>query len=160
MASKVPEVIFKAFAKEGKIRFTDPEDLYKYCIEHDGEELFVYLKESNKASDKMKMYAFYYVNILQCAVIGFTSVGYEGIDIVKADYLLRASFAKDFIQKPDGSWIPIMLDKRNMSKNRLLKYITDCIFFIENELQITVPSSDEYKVQIKTGQNFKKVRNE
>ena len=158
MASKVPEIIFKAFVKDGKLKFTDPEDVFKMCVEHEGQSLLVHFKEESKTSEKMRMFAFYYVNILQCALIGYTNAGYEGLDIVKTDYLLRAEFAKDFIQKPDGSWVAIMLDKRNMTKARLLKYITDCIFFIENELQVTVPSSDEYKVSVQTGKDFKKIK--
>jgi hypothetical protein len=152
MSKKVPESIFKAFARGGKPVFGP--DMNSYCIEHEGEELFVHVEPAVQLSSKMKLYAFYHVNILECAVIGYTAAGYEGIDKVKADYLLRAEFAKDFIKLPDGSYKPIMLDKKGMTMPRLLKYVQDCIFFIENELQIRVPEAEEFKLKKATGRNF------
>jgi hypothetical protein len=160
MSNKLPEVIFTALSKDGALSFTTKEQLSAFCREHDQEELLVYLKPAAKGSEKMKLYAFYHVNVLQCAVMGYTYAGYPGIDAVKADYLLRAEFAKDFIQKPDGTYIPVMLDKRGMTKARLLKYVTDCIFFIETELQQRVPESEEWKLKVKTGRNFKRVTND
>lgn len=158
MSKKIPEAIFTAKAVNGKIVVSEPDHLNFYAIEHDNEELFVHVEPIVQLPEKMKLYAYYHVNILQCAVIGYTAAGYPGIDTVKADYLLRAEFAKDFIRKPDGSYTAIMLDKRNMTKTRLLKFAQDCIFFIETELGIIVPSSEEFKIKKATGKNFKEIK--
>mgnify|MGYP006921356593 CR=1 FL=1 len=157
MSNKIPELIFSARAENEKLLFRNPEDVRKYCIEHSDEDLLVHIQPLAKTAPKLKMYAFYYVNILECAVIGYTNAGYEGVDKVTADYLLRAQFAKDYIRKPDGTYEPIMLDKRNMSKARLLKLLQDSIMFIENDLGIEVADSEEYKVMKATKRNFKKV---
>lgn len=138
----------------GKPLFKNQEDLYRYCVEHEGEEIIASLRPKVNTPAKKKMFAFYHANVLQCAMIGYTAAGYPGMDTVKADYLLRAELAKDFIEKPDGSYEPVMLDKRNFTKARLLKYLQDCIFFIESDLQVRVPSADEYRAAIATGRNF------
>jgi len=157
MSKKVQESIFPFTCKDGRVVWTYPEDVRKYCIEHEGEEIYAGFDPAVKLSAKMKLYAFYHVNILNCAVIGYTYAGYEGIDKVKADYLLRAEFCKDFIKKPDGTYQPIMLDKRNMTAARLVKFVQDCIMFIEETLQVDVPSSEEYKLSKGTGRSFKNV---
>lgn len=156
---RVPEVIFGATASErfpGTLFWDNNEDLKKYCIEHAGERLFIHIEPMAQVSEKMKQYAFYHKVILPCAVLGYTFAGYEGIDNVKADYLLRAEFAKDYIRKGQD-YIPIVMDKRNMTKARLHKYMSDCIFFIEQELQQLVPDSGDYKISKETGRDFKKV---
>lgn len=158
MATKrVPEVIFSATAYNERLVFDNTEDLRKYLVEHAGEKLFVHIEPEAQIAPKMKQYAFYHKVILHCAVLGYTNAGYEGIDNVNADYLLRASFCKDFIKNPNGEYIPIMLDKRNMTKTRLHKFMEDCIFFIENDLQVIVPDSDTYKLNKVSGRNFKKI---
>lgn len=152
------EAIFSRICKDGKLVPLNPEDEHKYAIENDGEIIVCHYKPMAKTGEKMRMYAYYYRVILDCAMIGFTYIGYEGIDKVKSDYLLRAEFAKDFIMRPDGSAQIIMLDKKNMTKARLLKYLQDCIMFIENELQQKVPDSYEYKIKKLTGRSFTEVK--
>ena len=156
MSSKLPEAIFKCTAIDGEPVWAS-EDFRRYLIEHEGEELILHAKPSVKTAEKLKMYAFWHVNILNCAVLGYTYAGYPGMDTVKADYLLRAEFAKDFIQKPDGTYIPIMLEKKSMTKARLLKLLQDAIQFIEQDLQVEVADAQEWKVKKITGRNFKTV---
>lgn len=152
------EAIFSKVSKDGKLVSLSPDEERKYALEHDGEIIVAHYKPMAKTGEKMRMYAFYHSVMLECAMIGFTYIGYEGIDKVKADYLLRAEFAKDFIVRPDGSTQVIMLDKRNMTKARLLKYLQDCIMFIESELQQNIPDSSEYKLKKLTGRDFKEVK--
>lgn len=138
--------------------FYNTYDLEKYCSMHEGEDLIISIKPFAKTGAKMRMYAFYHGPLLDCAVIGFSRQGYEGVDKVKADYLLRAEFAKDFLLKPNGEAIPIMLDKRQMTKDRLTKFITDCLFYIETNLEMTVPDAEEYKANKGTNRNFKRIK--
>jgi len=152
--SKLPEMIIRASAQEVRMAFKNNSDVNAYCIEHEGEDLLVHFEAEVKKSSKFSMYAFWYCNILECAVIGYTGAGYSGIDKVTADYLLRADFAKDFVRKPDGSYQPIMLDKKRMTKPRLHKLLSDAIFFIENELNVRVTESSEYQIKKATGINF------
>ena len=151
------EAIFKGRSQNGRLVFYNSEDVQKVLDENDGEDIIIEMKPESKTSQKMKMYAFYHGPLLHCAMIRYTFAGWDGIDKVKADYLLRAEFAKDFIKRPDGEYVPIMIDKRKMTKNRLLKYIQDCLLFIEIELKQSVPDSESYKASKGTGHNFKKV---
>lgn len=156
---KVPEVIFGAKAGDNypNIIWDNDEDLKKYLTEHAGERLFIHIEPEAQLSEKMQMYAFLHKVIYPCAVIGYTACGYEGVDNVKADFMLRAEFAKDFVKKPNGEYQVIVLDKRNMTNVRLHKFMSDCIFFIENDLQTRVPDSETYKLNKATGNNFEKV---
>jgi len=151
------EAIFLAKSDRQKLTFYNTEDLATFCGENDGQDIIVSLKPKAKASEKTRLYAFYHGPLLHCAMIGYTFAGWEGLDKVKVDYLLRAEFAKDFLKRPDGSYQVVMLDKKRMTKNRFLKYVQDCLFFIENELKQGVPDSEEYKASKGTGHQFTKV---
>lgn len=152
------EAIFKCNCKNGKLLFHNVYDLERYATLNEGEELIVSFKPLAKVGVKVRMYAFYHGPLLDCAMIGYIRQGYEGLDKVKVDYLLRAEFAKDFLVKPNGEAIPIMLDKRQMTKDRLFKFITDCLFFIETELEMEVPDSQEYLINKSTSRNFKRIK--
>ena len=154
---KISEAIFKATAKNKKLVWHNVYDLERFLIENEDVDLFVTFKQLNKLSEKFKMYAYYHGPLLACAIIGYTNAGYSGIDKVKADYLLRAEFAKDFILKPNGDTQVIMLDKSSMNKTRLLKLLVDCIQFLEEELDMECPDSEEWKLKRQTGKDFKKV---
>lgn len=157
---KIPEVIFTAKALNGYIVFDNMEELSMYALEHEQEELMVHIIPAAKVSPKLKMYKYYHKVILNCAMIGYTHAGYPNLDLVSTDYLLRAELAKSFVEKPGGEYQPIMLDKRNMTKARLHKYLEDCIFFIETQLQVIVPDSEAYKSGGDTGnRNFKTIKN-
>lgn len=158
MSSKLETFILEFTAKGGKPVWKNPDDLYRHCVEHEGEDITVQMLPTVKTAKKLKMFRFYYVNVLHCAVIGYTHAGYPAMDTVKADYLLRAECAKSFIEKPNGEFEPIMLDKRSMTNARLLKYLQDCIHFIESELGVRVPSAEEYRMQRDTGISFREVR--
>lgn len=154
------EALFDARCIDKKLVFTNSADLEKYCIQHSSEEIIVQLKLAARVGPKMRLYAFYHGPLLEVAMIGYTYAGYEGIDKVKADYLLRAEFAKDFIKRPDGTYVPIMMDKHKMSQPRLFKFVQDCVFFIERDLQQTIPDSEEYKISKNAGRNYKRVQTE
>lgn len=152
------EAIFRALCKNGKIIYHNTFDVERYAQMNEGEDLIINMKPMAKTGQKVRMYAFYHGPLLDCAMLGYIRQGYEGLDKVKVDYLLRAEFAKDFLVKPNGEAIPIMLDKRQMTKDRLFKFITDCLFFIETELEMEVPDSQEYLINKSTSRNFKRIK--
>lgn len=155
---KISEAIFKFTAKGGKAIYHNVYDFERFLLENEGLELYTTFKQANKLSEKWKMYNFYHGPLLACAIVGYTKAGYSGIDKVKADYLLRAEFAKDFIIGSGGKTTVIMIDKSTMSKSRLLKLLQDAIFFIEEELQMEVPDSNEWRAKKDTGKNFTTVK--
>lgn len=155
---KVSEAIFRSTVTNKKIVWHNIYDLERFLMENEGMELYWTCTQANKLSEKWKMYCFYHGPLLACAVIGYTNAGYSGIDKVKADYLLRAEFAKDFILKPDGSTQVIMLDKSGMNKGRLLKLLQDSIHYLEEEFGQECPDSEEWKIKKLTGKNYKKIK--
>ena len=151
------EAILTARSNGERLFFYNSKDFAKLLTETAGEDLIISVKPKAKSAEKLRMFAYYHGPVLHCAMMGFTAMGYDGIDKVKAEYLLRAEFAKDFIKKPDGSYQVIMLDRSAMTKARFLKYLQDCLLFIENDLKMNVPDSEEYLVSKATSRNFKKV---
>jgi hypothetical protein len=152
---KVTEAIFKFHAKDGKAVYHNVYDYERFLRENEGVELYGTYKQANKLSEKWKMYNYYYGVILQCAILAYTKAGWPGVDKVKADYLLRAEFAKDFILGPNGKQTVIMLDKSGMTKARLLKLLQDCIQYLEEEFGQECPDSTEWKMKKETGREFK-----
>tara|TARA_R110000803_G_scaffold85381_2_gene151742 strand:+ start:403 stop:900 length:498 start_codon:yes stop_codon:yes gene_type:complete len=132
----------------------EQKDFIDYIQEsaYKSSELILDLKVANRRNEKQMMYAYYHKVILSSAIRGFSDLGYEAMDKVKADYLLKAECAKDVMynSKTDSEVI-FLEDKAAMNKDRLLKFITDCIHFIEIELGVRVPDADEYKNMMTTG---------
>jgi hypothetical protein len=155
---KPSETIFHATSKNGKLLFHNIYDSERFLRQYEDLPMIVTMKPFAKTGAKMRMYAFYHGPLLDCAMIGFNNQGYEGIDKVKADYLLRAEFAKDYIKKPNGEYVVHVIDKSNMTKDRFVKYLTDCIMFIEQELQMEIPDSEAYKMKKETGRNYTTVK--
>lgn len=152
------EAILIATSKDNKMLFHNSYDLERYCKEHDGQELVVSIKPMAKTSPKMLLYAFYHGPLLDCFIKAYTSAGYDGIDKVKADFLLRAEFAKDFILKKNGEAIPYIIDKKDMTKERLTKFVQDCLFHLEDEFKMTPPDAEEYKLNKGSSTKFKAVK--
>jgi hypothetical protein len=127
----------------------DVQTLMKGSI---GEELTVEFKLSAKISKKAKMYNFYHRVILGVAMECFTNDGWESVDKVKADYLLKAECGKGIMynSKTDEEEI-YLLDKARMNNNRLHKYLTDCITFLEVEKKYKVPDSASFVAEMQTG---------
>lgn len=156
---KTSEAIFRATPKNGKLIWHNVYDLERFLSENDGIELIITMKQMAKLSEKIRMYAYLFGPLMECAVIGYTKAGYEGMDKVKARYKLQAEFAKgEIYNKKTGQVEIYLLDLSGMPKSRLLKFIQDCIFFLEAELQMEVPDSDAYKLKKITGKDMKSVK--
>lgn len=154
---KISEAIFKATSSNKKLVWHNIYDLERFLVENEDMELWITFKQANKLSEKWKMFAYYHGPLLDAAVIGYTNAGYEGVDKVKADYLLRAELAKDFILKKGEDPKIIIIDKSTMNKTRLLKFLTDSIHYIESELQQECPDSQEWKMSKLTNRDIRKV---
>src|SRR4051812_35099002 len=134
------DAIFSAIPKSGRLYWSSADDLYKFCIENEGEELYIAIKQKAKTSSKMRMYAFLFGPVMRAAMQGYTAAGWEGIDKTKARYMLQAEFAKEDVYNSKTKEIKTTLeDIAGMSKARLLKFIVDVLFFLETELKQTVP---------------------
>lgn len=152
------EALFTAVPSKGRLIFDNLIDVESYCIEQDGVELVVSMKPAAKTSEKMRMYAYLFGPLMDCAVIGYTNAGWPGMDKVKARYKLQAEFAKAEMINPEGKIEIYLLDISKMSKARLLKFIQDIIFFLESELHQSAPDSSRYKMMQITGRNFSSVK--
>ena len=63
-----------------------------------------------------------------------------------ARYKLQAEFCKaELVNESTGEVEVYLLELSKMNKRRLLKFLQDCIFFIESELGQRIPDSQEYK---------------
>ena len=152
------EAIFSAAAKNGKLYYNNPEDFYKYCLEMEGQELHIEMRPIAKLSEKTRMYAYLFGPMMRCAMEGYSAAGWAGVDKTKARYMLQAEFGKKDIYNEKTSKVQtIYEDVGRMSKNRLLKFLIDVLFFLESELNQKVPDSEEWKLKMQTGKNFKRI---
>lgn len=153
------EAIFNAKAVNGKLVFDNIEDLYKYCIEQEGIVHNVSLKPIAELSEKTLMFNFLFGPVITCAVNGFTAAGYEGVDKVKARYMLEAEFCKAEIYNSRTKTVDIYTESvAHMSKKRLHKFITDVLFFLETELGQRVPDAEAFKARLESGRNYESVK--
>jgi len=82
------------------------------------------------------------------------------MDKVKADYFMKAECGKGIMYNPITEAEEVyLLDKARMNKDRLRKFIMDCITFLEIEKGAKVPDSSEYMMELRTGfSGFKSVK--
>ena len=105
------------------------------------------------------MYAYYHKVILPVAMEVYSNDGWESVDKIKADYLLKAECAKEPLYNPKTDEESIyMLDKSSMNKDRLRKYIIDCVTFLEQEKGMRVPDSESYLFELSTGYRGKSMK--
>lgn len=153
------EAIFRAVPVKGVLIYTNYSDVQKYLAEQEDVEQLVEFRVAAKLSEKQRMYSFLFGVIMNYAMRAFTFAGYEGMDKVKARYLLSSMFAKGELYNTKTGKIDVyLLDISSMSKDRLLKFIQDCIFFLESELNTIVPDSAEWKAM--KGDGFKSTKYE
>lgn len=146
---------FKAVPEKGKLVFKNQIDHDRYMVEMDGIELDITMNPAAKTGEKMRMYHFLYGPLAEAAMRGYTRQGWEGMDKVIAVYKLRAEFAKDFIYNTiTKQHEPYLIELKKMDKARLLKFIQDCIFHIETNLETEAPDSQSWKSYQLTGRKF------
>lgn len=128
----------------------DQEGLKKFIAMNHGKEMILTLKNFSKSSEKQLMYSYYQKAVIGCTIIALTNDGWESVDDIIADSFLKQQVAQKLGYNKKGDVvIKYEEDKRSMSKERLHKYISDCIMFLENTFSIQVPDSQEYKTGFK-----------
>jgi hypothetical protein len=148
--------MFEATIINGKL-VPRSEAMQAYLSENEREEVIVEIKLKKKTSEKLRMYAYLNSVIYPNAIKAYERLGEFGFDDVSIDYKLKAMFAKAYRLDGSGHEEPYLLDKRSMNKKRLYKYMQDCIYFIETELEWAVPDSHLYKAKRDTGLEFERV---
>jgi hypothetical protein len=156
---KIKDAIFNFKVGEGPNvsemvrKLTQQQDFYDLLYSNQEEELTVRISSArNKFKDKESMFEYYHKVVLAGAIEVFSADGWEGMDKVKADYFLKEECAKGIIYNPKINKEVIYLEeKANMSRDRLYKFITDCITFLEVEKNARVPDSSSWRIQTKSG---------
>lgn len=155
------EAIFTFQSRSGKGIPTNPHDLELYFLENEGEDIMVTMKPLAKVSEKMKLFAYLFGPLMDAAVRGYIYQGYTGIDRVQARYKLQAEFCKKELYNEKTMRAEYTLeDLSGMTKNRLLQFVVDCVFFIEENLGQRTPDSAEYKAMRGDGFLSTKFRDE
>ncbi len=153
------KAIFKGKCQNGLLLINDQDGYKKYRQAMDGHDMICTFEPEINLPLKKRMYAYLHSVILDCAIRGYTDVGYNGLDEVSVMYKLKAFFAKGMIIGPDGAEEPYLLELKNMTVERLYKFLMDCILHIEIDLNQEVPDSSEYKAMKLTGKNYTSVKN-
>lgn len=140
------EVVFEGTPTEsGAMRWVDAPSVSHYLKSMAGHTLVFNVKEATRLSDKERMYNYYHKAILPAMMEVLTRAGWIA-DKVIADYELKAVCAKDiYYNEKTGEQKIALIDKSSMNKSRLLKYINDCIMFLETEYGMTILSGQEWK---------------
>jgi len=129
---------------------------FDYLTENAERELRMELRPAVKSGTKQAMYDFYHGPLMATAIRAYTDAGYEMMDEVKCDYLLKAACAKGTMTTPEGEEV-YLLDKSAMTKERLTKFINDVILHLEIDLGVdpeNIPDAEQYKKLQKTGHKF------
>ena len=140
---KVEEGIYPAHMMSSLM---SKSDFRSYLLDHRGQDMIMTLSPAAKTPEKERMYAFYHKVVLGAAIQAFTDAGWEAVDKVKADYMLKAECARGIMyNKLTGEEDVFLEDKSAMTKDRLHKYISDCIYLLETELMTKVPDGDGFR---------------
>lgn len=156
------EAIFRGTAAHtGKIIYINPKDFEDYCIQYRGMEVDVHIKPVVRNSTKLRLYSYYQAVILPFCIQALTEAGYDGADEDLADTYLKSECAKGIkINRITDEQMTFLMEKKRMTKERLSKFVTDCILLLRNRHSVEVPDSASYLESKRTGnlRNFKKIR--
>lgn len=136
------------------------EDFAKYLTHMVDTPIRMEMKLDVKKNTKQALYDYYHGPLMAVAIQAYTSAGYEMMDQVKCDYLLKAECARGTMTTPDGEEF-YLLDKSRMPKKRLVKFVNDCIVHLEMNLNVpakNIPDSESYKNLHTLGHAFKSVK--
>lgn len=133
-------------------------EFFRYIYQYHDQELDITIAPTASYPEKERMYRFYHKAVLSAAIKGLTEKGYELMDKIKADYILKSNCAVSTMIN-NGKEEPYLEDKAAMSKERLYRFISDCIHFIETELEEEVIGADEFKSMALHGERFKSLKN-
>jgi len=153
--------ILRATIDGDKFKFKDLYGLGKVLGELQGQEVDVKITPAVKSSEKQRMYAYYQAVVLPLTIRALTKDGYELVDEYAADHYLKATCAKAILYNThDDAEMAYVLEKRAMNKERLVKFIGDCVWLLEERHEIVCPDGGVYKMLRTTGSigNFKKQR--
>lgn len=136
------------------------QDVYDFLLQNQGNELKVDFSARISKSDKQEMYDYYHKVILAVAIQVYTNEGWESMDKVKADCFLKNECAKGLVYNYKFDRTEIYIEEKSkMTKQRLHKFISDCIIFLETEKGARVPDAESYKIDLQTGlSGFTKIK--
>lgn len=124
-----------------------------------GSELTITVEENSKTNEKIRMYA-YLNGVLIPALMKARREQGDVVDKAECMVDMKMLFAKDVATTKEGDQVLILLSQSDMSKQRLLNFITDIIFHLESEYGVQAPDAEEYKLKMLNSvksKNFKKV---
>jgi hypothetical protein len=136
------------------------EDVYDFLYENQEKILKVEFSAKISKSDKQEMYDYYHKVVLSVAIQVYTNEGWENMDKVKADHFLKMECAKGLVYNYKMDRTELFIEEKSkMNKERLHKFISDCVTFLEIEKNARVPDAESYKIDKETGINgFVKVK--
>jgi hypothetical protein len=136
------------------------EDVYDFLYENQEKVLKVEFSAKVSKSDKQEMYDYYHKVVLAVAIQVYTNEGWESMDKVKADHFLKMECAKGLVYNYKLDRTELFIEEKSkMNKERLHKFISDCITFLEVEKNAKVPDAESYKIDKETGlSGFTKVK--
>jgi predicted transcriptional regulator len=155
------EAIFNITPTRGRIHVSSGSDMERYLTEKEGVMQIVKLKDYAKSTEKERLYSFIFGPIMSCAVDGFTAQGYEGVDKVKARYMLEAEFCKEESYNPKTGKVTIYTESiSGMGVKRLHKFAVDSLFFLETDLGQKVPDAEAFKMRVSSGRDYESIKKE
>ena len=135
------------------------KDVQTFLRGYIDQEITVEMKPTAKLSEKVLLYNYYHRVVLGVAIECFENDGWEAMDKVKADYLLKMECGKELMynEKTDKQQI-YLFEKSAATKKDLHAFISRCITYLEVERGYIVPDSSSYKFGKESGlSSFKKV---
>jgi len=149
------KVILRGKGDLYRIKFS--EEYQKIIKEYDGLDVVVTIEEAEAIGAKQQMYNYLCGVLYPSAVKAFRYFGFEYVDAAYVDHKFKCMFAVGTVTNSKGVEENYPKDKSKMKKDELHRFITDCILFLEKEMDWKVPDSSQYKMYQQTGRNFKKV---
>lgn len=135
------------------------KDVQTFLRGHKDQEITVEMKPTAKLSEKVMMYNYYFKVVLGVAIECFENDGWESMDKVKADHLLKLECGKQLMYNEKTNTEQVYLfEKSAAPKKELHAFICRCITYLEVERGYKVPDSESYTFGKESGlSGFKKV---
>ncbi len=154
-------VVFRFKEKDSIKDITDKikrnETLSKFLYQSRESEVTITVEENNKVTEKVRIYA-YLNGVLIPALMKARRNQGDVVDKAECMVDMKILFAKDVKEDKNGNQLIVVMSQSDMTKQRLLDFVTDIIFHLESEYGVEAPDAEEYKLKLLNSVKSKKYR--
>jgi hypothetical protein len=154
MAKNKIELLLTGTCYDGKIKWNNVDELKRFCIHYDGEDVVVRINKTTDITKKEKLFAYLFGPLLDTLQTGFAHAGYGDLSKKDCYIIMKQRYGSkpwyNPLSKKEETILVDFSDDKT-TQDELLEFINNIVIFLERDLEVEAPDSEAYKVQMRLG---------